>query len=306
MFFPVLNSIGILCIFMAIGYICYKKGIIYGDGISVLSGLLVNVTFPLMILVSMQREFELELFKNGILLLFITFGIHIFGIISGVLLGKLFNVPLDQKGIWIFMMVFPNTAYMGIPVIGAMYGEEAVFYIAMCTVVFNILSFSLGVRILTSNDTTREKPKWSKLFLSPPIIATVLGFMMFCFSIKLPDTILKAFTSMGNLTTPVSMLVIGAFLAQNDLKESLTSWKAYVVSAARLILMPLCIYAVFSPFIKNEIMLGTLFMITGMPAATILAILSERHGQNSVEASRLVFLSTVLSVITLPVLTLLL
>lgn len=306
MFFAVLNSIGILCIFMAIGYICYKKGIIYGDGVSVLSGLLVNVTFPLMIIVSMQREFNSELFRNGLLMLFITFFIHIFGVLIGALLVKLFHVPPDQKGIWIFMMVFPNTAYMGIPVIGSMYGEEAVFYIAMCTVIFNIFSFSVGVRILTSNDTTREKPKWGKLFLSPAIIATVIGFTMFCFSIRLPDMILKAFTSMGNLTTPISMLVIGAFLAQNDLKEALTSWKAYVVSAARLILMPLCIYAVLSPFIKHEIMLGTLFMITGMPAATVLAILSERHGQNSMEASRLVFLSTVLSIITLPVLTLLL
>lgn len=306
MFSIVINSILVLCLIIIAGFISYKKGIINDKGMPVMSGILINLTLPALMVVSMQKPFEPQLFKDSILILVISAIIHFVGLFAGNILCKTLKAPEDERGIWVFSMVFPNVSYMGVPVIESIYGSDAIFYVSMYTMVFNILSFTLGIRIMTKGQQGKSKLDWKAIAFNPPILGTVIGFLLFVSSIALPSTIVKSLTAVGNMTVPLSMLFIGALLAKSNIRTVFSGWKIYVIIFARLIIMPLIVYFAASPFITDKVILGVLVLLSGMPAATVTAIIASIYGQNSISASKMVFLSTLLSIATIPLLALLL
>lgn len=304
MFSIALNSIIILVICMAIGLLCRKKNLITDLGEPVLSALLINVTLPCIIIVSMQREFNRELFNKSMIVLVASFLIHFAGYFLGLLLCKILKASSAEKGVWVFSLIFSNLIYMGLPIIEAMYGQEAVFYVSMCTVAFNSLSFTLGIKVITKGYSQNSKSNLKKILFNIPMWATFAGFIMFMFSISLPSPVYSALSSVGYMTTPLSMIIIGSILAKNNIKTVFLGLKMYIMIFIRLIAFPLCISFILNILISDKTIVGVLTIVTAMPVATLAAIFAANYGSNRELASKFVFISTVLSVITIPIISL--
>ena len=297
MFTLALKNISVLVICMAMGFIAKKGKIIDEKGIPLLSAILVNITLPCLMLMSMQREFEISLLRVSAVVIAITIMLHMGEWVIAFLVTKLLRADEDESVIWTFSLIFANMSYMGIPVIESMYGQEALFYTSMINMVFNIFVFTLGIKLMQKNGKVNIKA----IFMNKPIIATLLGFLMFVFSIRLPETLGKSLSMMGSMTTPLSMLIIGAILAGNDLKTVFSGWKIYAVTFFRLLVIPLLLLVILKPFIKDPMLIVVLVMLSAMPVAAITAIFAAEYNRRPVLASKMVFISTVLSVFTIPV-----
>ena len=306
MFISILNNIFVLFFIIILGFVGRRKGLITDEGNRTLSGILMNITMPALMIISMQKDFDINLFKSSILILLISFIIHMIGYVLGLILTKVFNIENGKRGVWIFTLMFSNATYMGIPVIESIYGSDSIFYISMATVVFNLLSFTVGIRIIKGKTDDDIEIDYKSIFFNMPIIGTVIGFLLFSLSIKIPEPLFSGLKTIANITVPLSMLFIGASLAKNKIKDAFTGWKSYILVFFRLIVMPVIVYLILSLFIKDELLLGTLVLIHGMPAAAVTAIIAAEYGDSEGFASEMVFLTTIISIITIPIISLLL
>ena len=221
-----------------------------------------------------------------------------------ILVALSFLVPViyrckpGDKGIYSFMTIFGNTGFMGIPVSGAIFGGAASFYAALLNIPFNILAYTLGIALLNSRGE-KSKIQW-KLLINPPMVASFLAVLLVCIKIPVPGPLSKAIGMLGDMIVPCSMIIIGASLGAQKLKDVFGDWHVYAFAPVRLFVVPLLLWSIMHFFIKDATLLGTITLLGAMPVASFATMLSIQYGGNVQMASRSVFVTTVLSVLTIP------
>jgi predicted permease len=298
-----LFSIISLLVCLTAGYICRRARILNDGAIAALTELLIKISLPCTIYTTMLRPFSMELFTESILVLIIYFIAHFWGMLAGFLTAKLLRASPGEKRVWIFAVAFANVGFMGYPVINSVLGEEAMIYASMANISFNVLAYSIGPYMMESN-RAHMRYGWRRIFLTPVMIATVLGIVCFVTSIRPPDPITDGVRYIADMTTPVSMLLLGSILAKSDIHGVFAGWKIYVVLFVRHFVIPLTMLAILKPFIHNHMVLSVIVLLCAMPSASLTAILAQKYNTDADSASRLVFISTVASVFTVPVITL--
>jgi len=282
---------------MVVGFIAKKRDIINQETRKKLSEMLVRITLPAMIIYSYNQEFSQELLENGRIMIVYSFGIHLFAIIvSGFIFNKF---PEDTKKILKFVIIYSNCGYMGLPVLEALYGKIGIFYASIYITAYNIFTWTNGVMIFTGEKNIKA---FKKALLNPGIIAVFIGMIILLFSIKLPYPVLRTFEILGTMTTPLSMLIIGSLIADVKFKELFSGWALYYVSLIRLVIIPLLVLVVLRIMgIHDEILLGACLTTVAMPAAANTAVFAERYNGDSALASRIVAFTTIMSMVTIPI-----
>ena len=306
-FMTVFNQIAILSLMIIAGYIVMKFGILNDQLNKGLSSLVLKVTLPAMIIKSMQFEFSREVLLTSFKMIVLSLFVHGIAILISYVVPKLLKEQTTKGDVIQFMLVFSNVGYMGYPVIYAIYGDMGVFYAALFNIPFNVLIWTLGVTIMTRNSQRGSgKLDYRKVLMNPGIIAVALGFSLFLLSIKIPYVIYETLHGIGEMTVPLSMLVVGAMLGEMPLREVFNEGKLIVVSVVRLVVIPLITLMVLSLMGFEGMLLGVPVVITGMPAAANTAVFSTLYDAAPHFASKGVFITTLLSMITIPLLSLLL
>lgn len=302
----VIISLISLFICMIVGYILRKSNIInksFNEGIT---GLIMKVTMPCVIINSMQKPYSKDILVNIVIVFIVSVIIHFFMLAIGVLICKVLKTPAQEKGIIYFIMTFTNLSFLGFPVIKAMYGEGVLFYGSIALMVFNLMVFTLGVSLITIGYTRKTNTfSFKSLILNIPIVVTVIGLLFFILQITLPEMITTPTKLLGDLTTPLSMILVGSILADIDLKKVFSGKVIYFVSLIRLVLIPIFLYFVLKPFlqdIESGLILKMLCILAGMPAAALTAILAEENHSNANLGASYVFVTTLFSIVTLPIL----
>ena len=302
LFFVFANSITSLVLCMAVGFFCYKKQLLTSVHISGLTDLLIRIAMPAAIITSLMRPFSRDLLFDSLTAL-VTFAILILvnGFIGGVL-AKLINASDAEREVWQFGSAFGNIAFMGIPVVLAVFGTEGLFFVSTAMVATNILSFTYGVRLFKG--APRQIKIKDFLAQSPVVPAAFLGYVMFLTGLRFPSPIESGIGLLGGLTSPVSMIVIGAVLAKENLKEALLDVRLIPHTLLRLIAFPVLTFFVLRAIFGSVLMVHVLTTLIAMPVAALTLILSEKHAKNPGIAARFVVVTTLLSAITMPVLSL--
>lgn len=284
-----------LFLIIIIGYIARRTNVIKDDMTKKLSDFLLYITLPLLIITSFNFQFSKTMLVNGGIVLISSFAIHFacFG------LGKwlFIRFPAAKRKILIFAAVFSNCGFMGIPIIESIYGKIGVFYSSIYQVAFNLLIWTLGIVIFTEK---LDRKTARSTLTNPGIIAVFIGMIFFVFSIPLPAPVLKTFTMVGSMTTPLSMIIVGATLADCRWQELFSDLSVYYGSLARLVLLPLITMGILNLFHLDSTVAGVCVLSVAMPVAATTAIISELHDGDTSLASRVIFLSTVFSIITIP------
>lgn len=287
----------VLFILILVGYIARRKNLLDEDSTSKFSSLIMKIFLPCTIISSMQIDYSSEMINKIINLLIISVVMYSISFLISYLLKFIFKYD-DNLGIYQYVIMFSNVGFMGYPVVEAVLGSEAIFYTAIFNLPFNLLTITLGTYLLS-----KGKNEYSfslKSFINPVIISIFIGLLLFVFSIKLPLFLNKPIEMLGNITTPLSMLVIGSMLFASSAYDCFYNKKLHLVTLIRLILLPLLIYFILNGKIQDSMLLAIPIVISSMPAAANTAIMANEYKSNTVLASQAVFFTTLFSIITIP------
>lgn len=296
-----INQIVIMFLYMLFGYVLYKGKKISKEGSGNMATLLVWLIIPAVVV----KSFCIEPTRERIvaLLLSIVAAVLVQGM--SILISRLFfkKRPIDHFG-----AAFSNAGFIGIPLVSATVGADAVFYIAFFVAMLNTLQWIYGVAVITEKKMTVTK----STLMHPLILGTALGLVLFFTGLgaKLPGTVSGALAGISGLNAPLAMLIMGVYLAQADLRTLWTDKHLYILSLVRLVLIPLLTLAVLwilhllIPAIHSTLVLALLIAAIA-PVGANVAVYAQLHNRDYVYASKAVVLSTLLSLVTMPLVVLL-
>jgi predicted permease len=297
---PSITQSLVLLAYMAVGFFCFKGKILSEDQTKGISRLLVTVTLPLLIFTSMQRPYQPELLREILVLFGVSVLAYGISIALAFLLVPLMKAPPRQAGVYRFAMIFSNVGFMGYPIMEALFGKGSLFNTAIYNTIFQVLAFSLGISLLSA-DGGRGKIEVKRVFLNPNILAAGLGLLFFLAQIPLPKTALSAMSRLGDVTTPLSMVFIGTTVARFSPGKLLRDWRVWAVSAYRVVAIPIILFLALRPLCATwGFTLNVPIVIAAMPVAANAAILADQYGADAEMASILVIISTLMSMITIP------
>jgi len=291
----------ILFILMGIGFLAGKTRILDEAGGRSVSRLLVNFILPALIIESMQRPFTIELRDLAFKMLGVSFLAYAIAFPLAWLLVRAIGARGAERGAHGFGAIFSNCAFMGYPVVQAILGKDALFAASVANIPFQLLAFSVGPYILakTAGSTTRLG---ASSFVTPSAIASVVGMALFLGNIQLPSPIGRALGLLGDTTTPLSMVLIGGIVSRMSFRTALGSLRLYATSLYRLALFPLGLFLVLYLLGLRGMLLSLPVILAAMPVAANSAILAQAYGGDSRTASSLVLVSTLLSLLSIPLL----
>ena len=295
----ILNQMVVLFCAMAIGYIACKARILNAAFNQTLSRLILHICMPGMILASVMNVPHQLSNAEVWVLLGISFGLHAFFILVALGIPKLFRLGKSEGNLYRFLLIFSNVGFMGFPVVSAIFGPDAVFYASIFNIPFNLLAFTLGVVLVAGKGV---KLSLKKLLLSPGILVSVAALVIYLLDIPFPAFVRDTADLLGQITTPGAMLVIGATLAAIPLKRAFTQWKLYPLLLLKLIVLPVLVWLILRPFVTSALTLGVTVVIAAMPCPPPCTLVGHAYGGDAELASIGVFLSTLASVVTIPLL----
>lgn len=291
----VFKQIIILFLIMGVGYYSGKIKIIDDNTTSHLSNFIVSITLPMMILTSFDVKYSNKLF----IIIMELLGFSLMAFIISIIIGKIisFKFECNKKDILMFMSIFSNCGFIGFPVLKIIYGNNGVLYTSIFNLVYNIFVWTMGIVII--NDKKQEI-NYKKILFNPNIMAVILGMILMVLSIKIPYSINSAFNLIGSMTAPLSMIVIGVMLTEVEFNDIFIDWSLYYISILRLIIIPLIIYFLLSFLGVNKIVIGVIIICEAMPGGTLCPILAKSYNRNFKYASKIVLVTTILSIVTIP------
>jgi len=291
------NQMLILLIILVVGFIANKTNIIDQQGNKNLSKLTLNITQGAMILSSVMNANPSMSSAELFTLVGVSFLMYVILFIFSFVIRWLLRVPKKDGFTYQFAVMFGNVGFMGYPIVASLLGTEAIFYVSLFNIPFNILIYSLGIFLISGGDGYKFN---LKSLANPPFFATFIAIGIFVLKIPIPAPIAGATKLLGDMVIPAAMLVIGSSLGRISLKDILGDWRIYVFLPLSLIVSPVIIWAVLRTFITNPLILNMAVIIAAMPVATNSTMLSMEYNGNEVLASKAVFMTTVASVVTIP------
>lgn len=287
----ILNRIVVMLIYMLPGFILYKKHIISNDGAKDMGKLLIYIILPSAIVNSYNMDFSNE----KAFMLLISFLAALLALLLSVIISRIF---FKGKPIESFGAAFSNAGFMGIPLISSVIGEDMVYCAAAFVAILNILQWTYGVFLITGKKSVVSV---KKIFFNPVIISFIWGVVLFFLPVRLPLFISEILGTVSQMNAPIAMIIIGFYMAQISVKELFISKNGYAVSAVRLLIIPLMttLLAAVMPF-GNFAFKLTIIILAAAPIGSNVAVYAQIYGGNYKAAAGEIVLSTLLSVITMP------
>lgn len=281
----------ILVLLMFIGFIGAKINV-FNDEINVAaSNLLLKIGIPGLIISSVKDGSPItgkELFYT--LIVFFVFMVFT-GIVSKIIV-EVAHIK-ENKPLWQFMILFTNAGFIGLPAVQAILGNKAMLYGALFLLALNCLMYGYGENLFRKGGFSFKK------FMNGPMIASLIALILCILNLKLPYIIGKTCTYVGNMTTPLSMMVIGASLVKMDIKE-LTDIKLWGFTIFKMILMPLFYIFILSFFHLDSLVENVIILMMCMPVASNASVYALMYKEDATLASKVIFMTSISCVVTIP------
>ena len=294
-----LTKMAIFMILLVIGYMGARKGPLNQDFSKAASWLLLNVFIVASIgnsVIGERPEISTGEFWKAFLLLWVmSFLIYAIAALCALAVHGNKNAPQIEM-----LMAVANNLLIGLPVAQSLFGSEAVFYMGISCVPYNLLLFTYGAYRLKKGESSHKMS--FKDLLSAPLVAAIVSLGIFLVNPPVPKFIRELFSNVSAATSPLSMLIIGATLGREKLSGAFRERAPYLISLERLILAPLIVFFIMRGMTDNICLLMTCTIVAGCPTAAIMTPISIRYGHSPEYSSRTIMVSTAFSMITLPLL----
>jgi predicted permease len=292
----VLGKVFILFLMIAVGYICAKWNLVSENGAKEMSSVLFYVVTPCLIVSSLQSAIGevslLNLAVSGVLSA-VSFGIFI--AISFLLFR---GEGPERRNLLRFASVYSNCGFIGLPLVQGLIGEKGVAYASVYIAVFNLFVWTHGLAMMGGG---KGKGRWKKLVLNPGIIGLAFGISLYTFSVRLPGIFLEPISFFSSLNTPLAMIVIGVYIARVPFRSMFGDRCLYRLSVYRLLLLPAVCFAIFLLFHVDRTVFLSMLILNAAPAGANTVMFAAQFGGDTKLASRAVAVTTLFSMLTLPV-----
>lgn len=292
----------ILFTIVVLGYALCKLGYMGDKFDQKLSSIVIDVTCPALILSSVMGA---ELPDRSLILplLGIGFLTYILLLVFGFWVPRFVSKSRDEQGMIGFALMFANVGFIGYPIVSAIFGPKAVFYAALLNIPNTFFIFTAGVMLVKGEHNMKSLS--AKVLFSPAMIAAFVAALMVAFGVRTPDIIARPVTMVGNITIPAALMVIGSSMARLPLKEIIGSPKVYVASLLRLVVVPLSVYFLFRFCGVSDVINNINTVIIAMPVASYGTMFCLKYGRNPSLMTEMTFVTTLGSILTIPLITLL-
>ncbi len=302
----IISQIIILAIVVLIGAVAVKFKVITHDSKDMLSKLIFNISLPLMLFTNfLKLDATPRLLANSLIVLTISGAVLFFMLLTGWLTARLFRIKDREAAVFKAHSMFGNIIFLGFPLIYSLYGSEGLLYASMFQFMSNIIMWTVGVIVLTYGNGVSWKRSILKVF-NINTLATVIGFVFFLLSIKLPDIIVSPLSELGAANTWLCMLYIGAMLALTNIRGLLRKKSLYIISFNRLIFVPAILIGLFAlvsslfDISPDKLVSSVIILEVAMPCMASVVIMAKELGADDQIAVGNVFVSTIISIFTLP------
>ena len=292
-----LQQMGILFVYMMIGYVACKKEYFDQEFGKKLSWLVVNVANPMLAISAVVNNEEQIAKKDFYVTVLLAICFYAFFLILAQILPRLIGVQKSDIGVYKMMTTFNNIGFMGFPVIAAAYGNGALIYAVPFSIMFNILCYTWGIQTLCGGG---EKGNWKRI-INIGTISGIISIVLFFMQIPVPKMICSLSVGLSNLTGPLSMLVIGISIAAMELKDLFTDVKLLKFALIKLLAVPVAAMLLVCQVIDNRLICEVFLVMMATPAASMCAMLSQQYRGDYELAAKGVALTTILSVVTMPI-----
>ncbi|MDO4594661.1 MAG: AEC family transporter [Tissierellia bacterium] len=303
-FYLTLEKVSVLFILIIVGFAVGKAKIVDQNGQKQLTSLVLKVTMPATIILAMQQPFSSEKIHNILILIVIMICCYIWMFISSSVVRRFFpNLEEGKKDIMQAGAILSNTSFMGYPIVLSLLGEQSLFYAVICGgFIFEIISWTFGVYLIGRN-AKGAKPSLKQAIINPGVISIIIGGSLFLLNIKIPEPLFSTMIMLSSATSPLAMIVVGLILSRTKIRDAIKDKAVYVTSLNKLIINPLVIiYALkFLNFSSMNIVIPTVLL--SMPTAAYVAMFSANTGNDDKFASQIVFICSLFSLITIPIMT---
>jgi malate permease and related proteins len=284
----------------AVGMFAWKKGIITESSRTSITNLLINIILPCNIIASFRIEMTWDVFFSTLAILAVSFAIQFFYLFLNKFLYS--HAEKKKRVVMQYATICSNAAFIGLPVIGGIFGAQGALYTSIALIPQRIFMWSAGLSLFTVTD---RKTIILNLLKHPCVNAIWIGFALMLIRWNIPEFANRTINSLSGCTAAVSMIIIGCILAEIDFKSSLNKLILYF-TFLRLVVIPVVILVILKFFQLPDVLIGVMVLMAGMPAGSTTAILASKYDGDAEFASKCVFVSTLLSMVTIPLLAFLL
>lgn len=288
----------IMFILLAVGYFLYRGKLLGDEAAQQLSNIAISIINPIVIFNAYQREFVPEMLRGLIYALILGFIAQGILVLSGLIIVRKKHQDFEVER---FALGYSNCAFMGIPLVQATFGAEGVFYLTAFITAFNVFMWTHGVIQMSGKKLVGRE--LLKIVLSPAILAIVLGLVCFFTGLRLPGVIQQPLDYLGAMNTPLAMLVSGATIAKSGLSGAFKSRRVYMIQAFKLLLVPILLIVMLVPAEivgVSPVIVKTILIAAAAPTASATIMFAYKYGKNTKAASNHFTLSTVLGIVTMP------
>lgn len=280
---------------VALGYFVKKRGMISEEFERRLSGLVVNVIFPISVIASANNDFSTDKLKNICIIMMIGLLYYIGAIFVSTRVGKFLRFSEADQHIFMTMSVFANTGFIGIPVVLELYGSEGMLYAVIYNMFYQLFFFTYGIAMLSGDGTFKLKNAWN-----PSIKAALLACALFLLQIRFPAPVQDTVETVGNMVVPLSMMIIGFGLTDIRFRELFSDGRSYFVSLLRLVVFPGLVFLGCRVLgVGKELtMIG--MIMSGIPSGSMNVIMAKEYNCDMDYATKAVVQSMIFGVITIP------
>ncbi len=299
---------------VVVGYVAGKLGYMGGTFDKRLSKIVIDITCPALILSSAMTG---ELPDRRYILPLLVISAITYVVLTGVALWlpRFLTKKKEDEGAVGFAMMFGNVGFMGYPIVASIFGHEAVFYAAVLNVVNTFAVFTVGTMLITGRTEVQGARFQKKVLYSTPMLSAYLTMLIVALEINdIPTFISQPLTMIGNITVPAALLIIGSSMSQLPLRAMLGNRTIYATTLLRLAVLPVAIHCfgialmnVLGHFVPSilafsSFVVGIDTVVIAMPVATYGTILCLRHGKDTRLITEVTFITTLLSMISIPLL----
>lgn len=325
--FIVIQQMLVLFALMVVGYFCYKISWLDKNAYGRLSKIVVNVLNPMLIINGVLNKDTGNDYRKILVNLALMCIYFVILIVLSFFVVKVLKIGKPLESLYRLMLIFSNVGFIGIPVISSVY-DGAVLYIAFYILGYNILLYTYGLHLVeisvagneeekekekgngkkkeNGKENRKEKEKAYKKIINSGVIACFVAILIFATGIRVPEPVETFVSYLGEPAVPLSMILIGASMAQQNLKRLFTDIKMYLFLFIRLLVIPVGAALVIRQFALDAPIAGTFILMLAMPVGSIVVLLAADRGADETCCIKGSILSTVLSVITIPIVSFLL
>ncbi len=293
----VTQQVFIMLVLIVLGFVLTKYKIVTEAGAKDMSALLLNIVIPCVLVQAYQTDCDKGIIKEIIFAFLLSAVLHILYILISMLVFK-GEKNKEKRKVNVFTSVYSNCGFMGIPLLSATLGSKGVILGSAYLAVFTIFSWTHGLYLYGED---KKLISIKNLYKNAGIIGVAVALALFFANIKITGVTKSVVGYVASLNTPVSMILLGTYLGRGNIAKALKSMRMYATLAMRLFILPLVTVLVFKLLSVDEFMGASIILSAACPSAAVGAIFAERFNINAVYPSQIVSISTLVSILTLPV-----